>query len=94
MDSQTQEWLRWALGGLGTLALVYAGWTHRQINEERKERNQQVNDLHERLNVVDGHIATASQNAALLTELRRDVKNLSEMVYLIAGKLGVQIRGV
>lgn len=73
-----QEWIRWVLGGLGTLSMVYARYLHSQIDK-----------LREQMGAQETKIAAVSASTATLTRVENDLSSLTKVVYRIAGHLGV-----
>lgn len=90
MDGQTQEWLRWALDGLGALAALYAKITHGQIKAERKAREEALEEVGKRLTTVELQSAVAARDSEVLEKVQDKLDKLTVVVYRMAGHMGIQ----
>ena len=90
MDGQTQEWLRWALDGLGASAAVYARWTYGQLKGERTAREEAVKEINTRITAVELSAAAAARDSEVLGRVQEKLDKLAVVVYKMAGHMGIQ----
>ena len=90
MDAQTQDWLRWALDGLGACAAVYARWTNSQLKDERTAREEVVKDINARITAVELSAAAAARDSEVLGRVQEKLDKLAVVVYKMAGHMGIQ----
>ncbi len=90
MDSQAQEWLRWALDGLGAIAALYAKITHGQIKAERKAREEALEEFGRRLTAVELQSAAAARDSETLGKMQDKLDKLTIVVYRMAGQMGIK----